>query len=134
MARYGHLAPVLLRLFTAFVLMYGTQDNVFHYGEMLKFRDFLAQHGFPFPLYAAYLSAYAQFGAGFLIALGFFTRFAAATMVINFIVALVMVHRALPFGSNIAPLAMLVNSLFFVMRGAPEMSVDALIHRGRKGR
>jgi putative oxidoreductase len=134
MARYGHLAPVLLRLFTASVLMYGTQDNVFHYEEMLKFRDFLAQHGFPFPLYCAYLSAYAQFLAGFLIALGFFTRFAAATMVINFVVALVMVHRALPFGSNVAPLAMLVNSLFFVMRGAPEMSVDALIRRGRKGR
>jgi hypothetical protein len=55
-------------------------------------------------------------------------------MVINFVVALVMVHRALPFGSNVAPLAMLVNSLFFVMRGAPEMSVDALIRRGRKGR
>jgi putative oxidoreductase len=85
-------------------------------------------------LHAAYLSAYAQFGAGFLLALGFFTRFAAATMVINFIVALVMVHRALPFGSNIAPLAMLVNSLFFVMRGAPEMSADALIRGGRKGR
>jgi hypothetical protein len=27
-----------------------------------------------------------------------------------------------------------VNPLFFVMRGAPEMSVDALIQRGRKGR
>src|SRR5688500_8954249 len=134
MARYGHLAPVLLRLFTAFVLMYGTQDNVFHYGEMLKFRDFLAQHGFPFPLYAAYLSAYAQFGAGFLLALGFFTRFAAATMVINFIVALVMVHRALPSGSNIAPLAIRVTSLFFVIRGAPEMPADALTPGGTKGR
>lgn len=130
MARF---APVMLRLFTAFVLMYGTQDNVFHHEEMLKFRDFLARYGFPYPLYSAYLSAYAQFGAGILIAVGLFTRLASAVMVINFIVALVMVHRALPFGSNVAPLAMLALSLFFMMRGAPEMSLDALIWRGKKG-
>ncbi len=119
------LAPLILRLFIAFVLIYGTMDNVFSRERMFEFRDFLAQHGFPQPLAAAYLSAYAQFITGILLLAGLFTRFAAAVVVINFIVALVMVHRALPFNANIAPMAMLVGGLFFLIYGAPRYSLDA---------
>ena len=62
--RYRDLAPLLLRLFVAFVLIYGTADNVFSTTRMLEFRDFLAANGFPHPLACAYLSAYGQFGTG----------------------------------------------------------------------
>jgi putative oxidoreductase len=120
----SELAAVVLRLFTAFVLVYGTQDNVFSHARMLEFRDFLQQNGFPYPLASAYLSAYAQFIAGILLALGLFTRAAGLVMVVNFVVALVMVHRRLPFPANIAPLAMLVNALFFAIAGAPAFSLD----------
>jgi putative oxidoreductase len=122
--RTSELAALILRLFTAFVLVYGTQDNVFSQARMLEFRDFLQQNGFPFPLASAYLSAYAQFIAGILLGLGLFTRAAGLVMVINFVVALVMVHRGLPFSANIAPLAMLVNALFFAIAGAPAFSLD----------
>lgn len=121
------LAPLLLRLFVAFVLIYGTQDNVFHSERMLEFRDFLAGNGFPYPLASAYLSAWAQFLAGILLLAGLFTRIAAAIVVINFVVALLMVHLRLPFNANIAPLAMLVGGLFFVLYGAPRYSLDALL-------
>ena len=120
----SELAAVVLRLFTAFVLVYGTQDNVFSHARMLEFRDFLQQNGFPYPLASAYLSAYAQFIAGILLGLGLFTRAAGLVMVVNFAVALVMVHRRLPFSANIAPLAMLVNALFFAVAGAPAFSLD----------
>ena len=120
---------LILRLFTGFVLIYGTQDNVFHREHMLEFRDFVAKHGFPAPMISAYLSAYAQFVTGILIALGLFTRPAAAIMVINFAVALVMVHWNLPFGSNISPLAMLVNSLVLMVTGAGSLSIDAGLAR-----
>ena len=119
------LAPLILRLFIAFVLIYGTMDNVFSHERMMEFRDFLAKSGFPQPLAAAYLSAYAQFITGILLLIGLFTRFAAAVVVINFIVALVMVHRGLPFNANIAPMAMLVGGLFFLVYGAPRYSLDA---------
>jgi putative oxidoreductase len=119
------LALLLLRLFTGFVLVYGTQDNVFDRDHMLEFRDFVAKHGFPAPMFSAYLSAYAQFITGILIALGLLARPAAALMVINFAVALVMVHWSLPFGSNVSPLAMLCNCLLLTITGAGAWSIDA---------
>jgi putative oxidoreductase len=123
------LAALVLRLFVAFVLVYGTQDNVFHRERMLEFRDFLGQHGFPSPLAAAYLSAYAQFATGILLALGLLTRPAALVVVANFLVALFMVHLRLPFSANIAPLAMLVGGIYFVLAGAPRWSLDAVVAR-----
>ena len=119
------LGSALLRLFFAFVLIYGTQDNVFSNARMLEFRDFLARNKFPYPLFSAYLSAYAQFLCGILIALGFLTRPAAIAMSINFIVALLMVHLHLPFTANIAAMAMLALSVFFVFHGAPRYSIDS---------
>ena len=118
-------AHLVIRLFTAFVLIYGTQDNVFSHERMLEFRDFCARYGFPYPSFSAYLSSYSQFIAGCLIAVGFLTRVAAAVMVINFVVALYMVHWNLPFSANIAPMAMLANSAYLALVGAPWVSVDA---------
>ena len=116
---------MLLRLFLSLVLVYGTQDNVFSGARMREFRDFLAQNGFPYPLASAYLSAYAQFVTGILLGAGLFTRAAAAVVAIHFVVALLMVHVGLPFSANIAPLAMLVGGVFFVIYGAPRYSLDA---------
>jgi putative oxidoreductase len=96
---------------------------------MAEFREFLARNHFPYPTFCAYLSAYAQFATGILLALGLLTRWAAAVVTINFVVALVMVHRTLPFTANIAPLAMLVGAVFFVLYGAPRWSLDARLRR-----
>jgi putative oxidoreductase len=131
--RASDIAPLLLRLFVGLVLVYGTQDNVFSNARMLEFRDFLAANHFPYPLASAYVSAWAQFVCGVLLLIGFMTRPAAAVMVINFVVALLMVHLRLPFNANIAPLAMLVGSLFFVLYGAPRYSVDAWRAERRAG-
>lgn len=122
--RHRDVAPLLLRLFVAFVLVYGTQDNVFHHERMLEFRDFLGKSGFPQPMASAYLSAYGQFIAGLLLFAGFYTRLAAMVVVINFIVALLMVHVGAPFNANISALAMLVGGIFFVIYGAPRYSLD----------
>lgn len=122
--RHAEIGTVLLRLFLAFVLIYGTQDNVFSRERMLEFRDFLAQNGFPWPLASAYLSAYAQFACGILILVGYMTRSAALVMVVNFLVALGMVHVGLPFNANIAPLAMLFGSLFLFFHGPGPFALD----------
>lgn len=125
LGRWSELGTLLLRLFLGITLVYGTADNVFDRARMIEFRDFLAQNGFPWPLASAYLSAYAQFVCGLLIAVGLWTRQAALAMVINFIVALLMVHVTLPFSANISPLAMLFCSIFFLFHGAGRLSIDA---------
>ena len=94
--RHREKGAFFVRLVVGFVLVYGTQDNVFSHERMLEFRDFLAVRRVPAPLLAAHVSVYAQFVCGILILLGAFTRAAAVVMIVNFIVALVMVHTRLP--------------------------------------
>ena len=122
--RYAEAGTVLLRLFFAFVLIYGTQDNVFSRERMLEFRDFVAANGFPYPAFSAHLSAYAQFVCGILIGVGLLTRLAAITMIINFVAALLMVHVQLPFAANISPLAMLFCAVFFLLHGPGPLALD----------
>ena len=129
--RHSALGVPLFRLFLGATLVYGTQDNVFHRERMLEFSGFLTQNGFPAPLFNAHLSAYAQFVCGLLIAVGAATRPAAAVMVINFLVALWLVHRSLPFNANIAPLAMLFGSVMLLFHGPGAYSVDAARRRRR---
>jgi putative oxidoreductase len=75
-------------------LIYGVLDNVFSWTHMLLFRDFLEQFNFPFPIVSAVISVYAQLIAGILLIIGWRIRWAAVLMIINFLVALVTVHRA----------------------------------------
>lgn len=130
--RRPELGILLFRVFLGFVLVYGTVDNVLSHARMLEFRDFLAQNGFPYPLACAYLSVYAQIVCGALLLVGAFTRYAALLMIINFLVALGMVHVGLPFSANIAPLAMLFGSLLFLFHGGGIYSVDAARSARRK--
>lgn len=46
-------------------------------------------------------------------------------MIINFVVAVLMVHVGLPFSANMAPLLMLAGSLFLFFYGPGPISVDA---------
>ena len=120
---------MLIRAIVGWHLVYGTQDNVFSYARMLEFRDFLARHDFPFPLACAFLSAYAQFICGILFIFGLFTRPAAFVMVINFTVAIAIVHRGQPYASNDRALFMLFGAAFLFIHGAGKPSVDAMLRR-----
>ncbi len=119
------IAPVFIRLFAGIFLVYMSQDNVFSWARMREFAAFLRAHGFPFPLVSAVASVAAQFLAGILFLAGAFVRGAAFIMVINFVVAMVMVHLALPFREALDPSAMLASALFLLFHGAGGLSVDA---------
>ena len=123
-----------VRLVVGFVLVYGTQDNVFSHERMLEFRDFLAARGVPSPLFAAYLSAYAQFACGILFALGLLVRPAALSMVINFAAALVIAHLDAPLDAARLALCMLFSSLFLLLNGAGALSLDYYLAGRRGGR
>ncbi len=122
--RRREYGPFFVRLVVGFVLVYGTQDNVFSHERMLEFRDFLAARSVPYPLFAARLSAYAQFACGILFALGLAVRPAAAVMVVNFVAALLIAHLGAPLDAARLALCMLFCSLFLLFHGPGKLSLD----------
>jgi putative oxidoreductase len=131
--RHREKATLFIRLIVGFHLVYGTQDNVFSWERMLEFEHFLAERGVPYPLVGAIISVYAQFFSGVLFIVGVATRWAGAVMIINFIAALIIAHRGLPYPANFPPLMMLAAACFFLVHGAGDLSVDALLARRREG-
>ncbi len=106
-----------VRLIVGFHLIYGTADNVFSWARMLEFRDFLGARGVPFPLFAAHVSAYAQFLCGILFILGLVIRPAAVVMIVNFVCALLIAHRTGGYPPAAPALFMLFSSIAFLIHG-----------------
>jgi putative oxidoreductase len=115
---------IFLRVIIGWRLVYGTQDNVFSWEQMIEFKDFLAEHNVAYPLLSAFVSVYAQFVCGILFVLGWFIRPAAIVMIINFVVALIVVHFGTTFLDSFPALMMLFGSFFFLFYGAGKLSLD----------
>ena len=122
--RYKEYGVIFIRLVVGFHLIYGVQDNVFSYARMEEFAGFLSSRGVPFPLFAAFLSAYAQFVCGALFIVGLATRYAAVVMIINFIAAIVIAHLSDAYPNKFAALMMLAAACFFLLHGPGKVSVD----------
>lgn len=114
----------LLRLFIGGRLLYGVVDNIFDWNRMSEFRDFLQLFHFPIPLVSAFISVYAQAIAGILIVIGWKIRWAAFVMIVNFIVALLMVHWGQTVEQMTPALAMLFGNVLFLFTGSGKHSVD----------
>ncbi|HEV7333541.1 MAG TPA: DoxX family protein [Flavisolibacter sp.] len=115
---------LLLRLFVGVRLIYGVQDNILHWSHMKTFEAFLAAHHFPLPIVSAIVSVYAQAIAGVLFIIGWQVRWAALFMIINFSVALIMVHWGQTFEQMTTVLFMLVSSLVLLLSGAGRYSLQ----------
>jgi putative oxidoreductase len=122
--KYKEYGVIFIRLIVGFHLIYGTQDNVFSYARMEEFAGFLSARGVPFPLFSAFLSAYAQFICGILFIVGLATRYAAAVMSINFIAALIIAHNGDIYPNMFPAMMMLAAACFFLLHGAGKVSVD----------
>jgi putative oxidoreductase len=122
---------VFVRVLIGFHLLWGTQDNVLSQARMLEFRDFLAQTGFLFPLFCAYLSAYAQLLCGILYMVGFAVRPAAVVMIGNFVIAFLMVHIGDTGQGAFPALMMLFGSVFLLFNGAGPFSIERWLERRR---
>lgn len=114
----------LLRLFIGLRLIYGVQDNVLSWEHMIKFKDFLQQFHFPFPIVCAVVSVYLQLIAGLMVIFGWGIRYAAILLIANFSVALIMVHRNQSIEDMTAPMAILFAAVLFLFEGAGHISVD----------
>lgn len=127
--KYKEYGVIFIRLIVGFHLVYGTQDNVFSYERMEEFANFLTVRGVPFPLFSAFLSAYAQFICGILFIVGLATRYAAIVMIINFIAALIIAHIGDTYPRMFPALMMLSAACFFLLHGAGKLSVDCALER-----
>lgn len=131
--KYKEYGVIFIRVMIGFHLVYGTQDNVFSYAQMQEFAGFLNLRGVPFPLFSAFLSAYAQFICGLLFILGAFTRPAAVVMIINFIAAIVIAHLGDEYPKMFPALMMLAAACFFLLHGAGKLAVDEFFDRKTAG-
>lgn len=127
--KYREYGVIFIRLIVGFHLIYGTQDNVFSYARMEEFAGFLSVRGVPFPLFAAFLSVYAQFICGILFIVGLVTRYAAVVMIINFIAALIIAHIGDKYPNMFPALMMLAAACFLFVHGAGELSFDSLLEK-----
>jgi putative oxidoreductase len=118
------IGALFIRLMAGFHLIYGVQDNVFSWERMVEFRNFLEANAFPFPLFCAVLSVYAQLICGLFFIFGLFTRPAALIMVINFVIAITMIHIGGPYPAAFPAIAMLSSALFLLFNGPGTLAVD----------
>lgn len=81
------------------------------------------------PAIMAWGATVAEFGGGLLIAIGLFTRPAAALWMITMGVALVGVHRNDPFARMELALLYLAMGLLFFLAGPGRFAVDRLIRK-----
>src|SRR5262249_54012735 len=100
--------------------------------ESAAYNDFVAmltRNHFPLPPVMAYVSAGAQVVCGILYMGGLFTRWAAAVMVFNFVLSLVMVHWGQPYPRQAMALIMLCRSLFLLLHGPGHLALDNLVRK-----
>jgi putative oxidoreductase len=129
--RVGDVGLLLLRLFAgpALALLHGI--NKLPPSE--RFVGTIGGFGFPAPDFFGWMSGFAEFGGGLLLALGLLTRPAAALIVINMLVAVVFAHAGDDLAGRELPLFFLFAALMYFFTGAGRYSIDALI-QGRDGR
>jgi putative oxidoreductase len=128
--RLQPLGLLVLRLALGAVMIAHGYPKVFggmpHHVEMVQ--------GLHLPGWLAYLSAFAEFGGGILLVLGFLTRIAALFVLVNMLVAIVGVHWKNGFtgqGNYQFPLALAAIALSLIFTGSGPIAIDWLM--GSKG-
>ena len=127
-------ADIFIRIPVGFHLIYGTQDNIFSWSRMLEFRDFLKNLDVPLALWAAHLSVYAQFFAGIAFILGYQTKWAAVLMIINFVIAIYLVHLTDSYPSKFPAIMMLFSSIFMLFNGDGYFNIESLYKKVKQAR
>ena len=128
-ASYAEFGPVFIRVLIGFHLFYGNWGRLVQTPAYNDFVAMLTRNHFPMPSVLAYVSAGAQVVCGILYMAGLFTRHAAAVMVFNFVLALVMVHWGQPYPRQAMALIMLCTSLFLLLHGPGRLALDNVIRK-----
>ena len=128
-AAYAEFGPVFIRVLIGFHLFYGNWGRLVQTPAYNDFVAMLTRNHFPMPSIMAYVSAGAQVICGILFMAGLFTRPAAAVMVVDFILALAMVHWGQPYPRQAMALIMLCTSLFLLLHGPGRLALDNVVRK-----
>jgi putative oxidoreductase len=128
----GDAGLLLLRVFAGVALALAHGINKLPPAE--GFVNRIGGFGFPAPELFGWLSGFAEFGGGLLLAAGLITRPVATLIVINMLVAVVFGHAGDPFARR--ELAMLFGLVAaqFALVGAGRYSLDRLLAGPTVGR
>lgn len=87
--------------------------------------------GFPLPVLFAWAAGLAEFAGGLLVAIGLFTRPAAASIAFTMAVAAFIRHAGEPLGDRELPIVFLGTALGVLLVGPGQWSLDSWFQRRR---
>jgi len=123
---------VFVRLAFGYHLIQYTWEEVLLGRAHLGFAAWLAQLGVPAPQVMAYVALGSEFVGGCCWILGWAVRPLSALLVVNFAVALCLVHSTHPYERRFEAVQMLAVSLCLLWAGAGRLSLDAWRARRRQ--
>jgi putative oxidoreductase len=119
------LGALFMRLALALSMTVHGYQKVVPHGALHHFAHYVATLGLPYWL--GYVSAFTEFIGGILLAIGLFTRLAAALVAINMLVALFTVGIHQGFGIYNYILALAAIAIMLTVCGAGALSLDRRI-------
>jgi putative oxidoreductase len=119
------MGALILRLALALSMIVHGYQKVVPHGALNHFAHYVITLGLPYWL--GYVSAYTEFVGGMLLVIGLLTRFAAAMIAINMLVALFTVGIHQGFGIYNYIIALAAIAIMLVVYGAGAMALDRRI-------
>jgi putative oxidoreductase len=116
---------LLMRLALGISMAVHGYEKVIPHGALAHYAHYIVSLGIPYWL--GYVSAYTEFVGGILLIIGLLTRFAAALVAINMLVAFVFVGVHQGFGIYNYILALAALGIMLTFYGAGSLSLDRKI-------
>jgi putative oxidoreductase len=119
------LGALILRLALGLSMTVHGYQKVVPHGALNHYAHYIVTLGIPYWL--GYVSAFTEFVGGMLLVIGLLTRFAAALVAINMLVALFAVGIHQGFGIYNYIIALVAIAIMLVSYGAGAMALDRKI-------
>lgn len=120
-------ATLILRVFTGAALMTHGIPKLF--GGLPQFTEYVAGLGVPAPQLMAFLAAFSESIGALLLAVGLLTRPAAFLIACTMAVAALGAHGTDGFAAQEKAWLYFVPAIFFIIKGAGNWSIDALLSK-----
>jgi putative oxidoreductase len=117
-------ATIFIRLAFGFHLIQYSYEDVFNLTAGSSNKEWLGGMGVPLPYLMGWVYILTEFIGGIAIIIGFKTKWFALPLIINFIVALLLVHLGKSYKESFEAIHMLAVSLFFLFNGSGKLSID----------
>lgn len=126
-SKVGDIGVLVLRVFAGLTMAFAHGMGKFPIPDQLV--QGVEAMGFPAPVFFAHAAALSEVAGGLLLALGLFTRPAAAFIAFTMAVAGLVVHSADPFQIKELAFLYLIIGIFFVLHGAGRFSLDHVLQK-----